>query len=325
MALKIAQYNSGSSKAKITRNTNIAQVLSAGGGLIPGDEDTDFCSYCTDVVVDTPKYITVFLSGIQQETGCIVHVPTNRSSTFTGSWPTLLNRGWSMMQRPLFPCTWALFFNVSELSEFTGTAYRFSQICDIITEGPIPLETDSIARSGVDVTITVGNTIRVRYIFYGELTTGFSWNVSDDIFPRISADAGCLECSDDFIKTEGGIFSPCFGGSFVVREYVLPWISGTKYYSGFQSYGECVVLDNSVYSCILKHTATGVNKPPNSTYWAFRDHYDPCWNAVSWVTATAYIIGDRVSNDGICYYCILGHTSSGANEPPNVTYWGTWT
>lgn len=41
----------------------------------------------------------------------------------------------------------------------------------------------------------------------------------------------------------------------------------------------------------------------------------------AWVTSTAYIIGDIVSYSGSSYTCILGHTSSGLNTPPNVTYW----
>ena len=41
----------------------------------------------------------------------------------------------------------------------------------------------------------------------------------------------------------------------------------------------------------------------------------------AWATSTAYIIGDIVSYSGSSYTCILGHTSSGSNTPPNATYW----
>ena len=41
----------------------------------------------------------------------------------------------------------------------------------------------------------------------------------------------------------------------------------------------------------------------------------------AWATSTAYIIGDIVSYSGSSYTCILGHTSSGSNTPPNTTYW----
>lgn len=40
-----------------------------------------------------------------------------------------------------------------------------------------------------------------------------------------------------------------------------------------------------------------------------------------WATSTSYIIGDLVLHEGTIYRCILGHTSSGANEPVNATYW----
>lgn len=41
----------------------------------------------------------------------------------------------------------------------------------------------------------------------------------------------------------------------------------------------------------------------------------------AWVTATSYIVGDIVSYSGSSYNCILAHTSSGSNTPPNATYW----
>lgn len=41
----------------------------------------------------------------------------------------------------------------------------------------------------------------------------------------------------------------------------------------------------------------------------------------AWATATDYIVGDIVYLDGSSYSCILAHTSSGANTPPNATYW----
>ena len=40
-----------------------------------------------------------------------------------------------------------------------------------------------------------------------------------------------------------------------------------------------------------------------------------------WVTATDYILKDDVQDAGIAYRCILDHTSSGANQPPDVTFW----
>lgn len=40
-----------------------------------------------------------------------------------------------------------------------------------------------------------------------------------------------------------------------------------------------------------------------------------------WATATAYIVGDIVYLNGSSYSCILAHTSSGSNVPPNATYW----
>lgn len=41
----------------------------------------------------------------------------------------------------------------------------------------------------------------------------------------------------------------------------------------------------------------------------------------AWATSTSYIVGDIVSYNGSSYTCILAHTSSGSNTPPNATYW----
>ena len=41
----------------------------------------------------------------------------------------------------------------------------------------------------------------------------------------------------------------------------------------------------------------------------------------SWLTATDYLINDDVSDAGVIYRCVQDHTSSGANQPPNVSFW----
>ena len=59
------------------------------------------------------------------------------------------------------------------------------------------------------------------------------------------------------------------------------------------------------------------------------DHFllltdDITWTTTptAWLNATAYAIGDTVSNGGVYYYCKVAHTSStGVIEPPNTGYW----
>jgi len=41
----------------------------------------------------------------------------------------------------------------------------------------------------------------------------------------------------------------------------------------------------------------------------------------SWVTATAYTTDDDVQDISVGYRCIINHTSSGSNQPPNVSFW----
>lgn len=43
--------------------------------------------------------------------------------------------------------------------------------------------------------------------------------------------------------------------------------------------------------------------------------------AVGWSTASDYVVGDVVIQTANYYYCILAHTSSALNQPPNTTYW----
>jgi len=45
-----------------------------------------------------------------------------------------------------------------------------------------------------------------------------------------------------------------------------------------------------------------------------------------WLTATAYVVGDLVEDPGASgnfFYAIVAHTSSGANQPPNASFWYT--
>ncbi len=41
----------------------------------------------------------------------------------------------------------------------------------------------------------------------------------------------------------------------------------------------------------------------------------------TWITATDYIIGDDVQDLSVGYRCIQNHTSSGINQPPNISFW----
>lgn len=45
----------------------------------------------------------------------------------------------------------------------------------------------------------------------------------------------------------------------------------------------------------------------------------------AWQSGVPYVEDDVVSSGGRWYICILGHTSSGGDTPPNVTYWAAYT
>lgn len=46
-----------------------------------------------------------------------------------------------------------------------------------------------------------------------------------------------------------------------------------------------------------------------------------CSTSPAWAVGVYYYEGNVVQNGGQCYHCILAHTSSVSNEPPNATYW----
>lgn len=43
--------------------------------------------------------------------------------------------------------------------------------------------------------------------------------------------------------------------------------------------------------------------------------------STAWASGTTYLIGDIVSSGGTVYRCTANHTSSGANQPPNLSFW----
>ena len=57
--------------------------------------------------------------------------------------------------------------------------------------------------------------------------------------------------------------------------------------------------------------------------WGFATRYAEVHDTtiVAWVLTTGYSLDDEVTSGGFTWRCILGHTASALNEPPNATYW----
>jgi len=91
------------------------------------------------------------------------------------------------------------------------------------------------------------------------------------------------------------------------------WASGHVYIAG-----DIVEVTGTKYICILGHTASTENDPPDDvTHWE-------AWagsNHGAWASGHPYIAGDIVTQTGVSYLCILAHTSSSENDPPNETNW----
>lgn len=87
------------------------------------------------------------------------------------------------------------------------------------------------------------------------------------------------------------------------------------------------ILINTIDGNVTATTEMLANK------WSVQMTEDPSGNPYStgfalslhenWADATAYVIDDMIwwQATSTAYKCILGHTSSSANEPPNATYW----
>ena len=94
------------------------------------------------------------------------------------------------------------------------------------------------------------------------------------------------------------------------------WASGHAYVAG-----DIVTSGSVKYVCVLGHTSTSGNTPPNVVnweVWAGADHG-------AWASGHVYIAGDIVELTGTKYICVLGHTASSENDPPNETNWDVWT
>lgn len=67
--------------------------------------------------------------------------------------------------------------------------------------------------------------------------------------------------------------------------------------------------------------------------WPFATKYavldltqGPAWTDApvqAWTSGQVYAVGAVVELSDVVYYCILGHTASGSNDPPDATYWST--
>jgi hypothetical protein len=80
-----------------------------------------------------------------------------------------------------------------------------------------------------------------------------------------------------------------------IRGRLIPWV-----FNADQTY----VLEFGHQ--ILRFWKNGVRIAPSSS---------------AWTTATNYDQGDTVTSGGIHYYAKIAHLSSGANTPPNATFW----
>lgn len=96
------------------------------------------------------------------------------------------------------------------------------------------------------------------------------------------------------------------------------WNSSANYQPGnLVSY-----TDGTWYRCIALHT----NKTPavtssNNMYWM--QEQSAISSSMTWISGTNYVLGNMILRNGSWYRCVLAHTASTSNNPPNATYWAS--
>lgn len=99
------------------------------------------------------------------------------------------------------------------------------------------------------------------------------------------------------------------------------FFNSAKNWVTLQTYrrGTLVSFDGKTYECIVIHDSDFTNQPPNASFWIERE-FDIDTVPV-WVTSQLYFANDVVRHNTIGYKVLADHFSSGANEPPNSTFW----
>jgi hypothetical protein len=94
------------------------------------------------------------------------------------------------------------------------------------------------------------------------------------------------------------------------------WVTGTAYTIGQKRWH-----NDAIYTCFANHTAGASTEPGVGASWT------TVWKdssaTVAWVTATAYSVGDKRTNNGIGYFCYSAHTSGASTEPGVGASWKT--
>jgi len=101
------------------------------------------------------------------------------------------------------------------------------------------------------------------------------------------------------------------------------WVAGLQFYNSWNNSttyqpGDLVTYGGYAYVGLTVNTnATPTSSPSDWSVFTTGFSFQGDWSASS----VAYRVGHVVRVNGYTYVCILDNTSSGANVPPNVTYW----
>ncbi len=117
--------------------------------------------------------------------------------------------------------------------------------------------------------------------------------------------------------TSGASTEPGVGGSwqtYWTQTSAAAWVTATTYSNGAQ-----VTDRGKAYSCITPHLSAGATEPGIGANW--QGYWQPIALVLPWLTATAYAVGDRVTDNSQLYVCTAAHTSGATTEPGTGANW----
>lgn len=128
-------------------------------------------------------------------------------------------------------------------------------------------------------------------------------------FPIIAFDVATWhEYMYNFMDTLDALLARYISAPGLVNEGI--WVNSTAYVVNDLTVDN---VDGTIWQCLVSHTSAAsptlfaADRAANPTYWS--NYSVLIRDKGAWLTATDYGVGDIVSNGGVIYHCVAGHTS----------------
>jgi hypothetical protein len=176
---------------------------------------------------------------------------------------------------------------------------------------------------------------------WGESATAWASEVTD-LLNFVVGTFDKLESAVEIKETQPTnlLISNLIFPSSSVRSFVLTGSISRKYTSS-----NLLAVTPAPFSVAEQFTLTGIYNDSTSTWTIQQEAIGDCFVSFdidssgqlyyqsqnlttiytsgypAWASGTNYVSGDMVLSSGLLYRCLSNHTSSGGDQPPNVTFW----